>query len=238
MDNRSQRERDQVAADILKLEKEQKKLRKTLKGSGEFDPYAPGAEVPRADAVVALPDLAPAALAILAIVASKGRAHAYEVVREAYGRGGALGASESSIYRYLKDLVDKGLLSAVAARKGKRNVSAYLVTDRAERALSGWVLAELDDRPDLSHAEVISKVRAAKLVPRTVARVALKKHAADIADDLEDLAYEERQARRSADWDDVLKLEFELRQNLMRAFVKFAEDARELFARDAGDDGD
>jgi DNA-binding PadR family transcriptional regulator len=199
------------------------------------DAYLPGTEIRNLGSAPE-EDPSPIACAVLAIIAAKGRVHAYEVVREVRQRGGVLGASESTIYRALKELSVGGYATAVKARKGDRLVDAYLLTDRGERALERWVLRAIDDAPDLTHAEVIAKVRAARKVPKSIAHLALKNYVEELNDFLPDLAWEERQARRDVDWDEVLELEYRLRADLTRAFLEFAQRARDLFDTSVGVD--
>jgi DNA-binding PadR family transcriptional regulator len=152
--------------------------------------------------------------------------HAYEIVKAVRERGGALGSSESTIYRELKKLAADGYLEEVAGevKSTKRPVVVYRQTLLGVTALSEWVETPVRT-PEVDISELIPRMRAARLVPAKAVLRSLRPLSVFLEDDLDALRILERQAKKSGDWDTLMELEFELRRQLLRTYSDWNDHA-------------
>jgi DNA-binding PadR family transcriptional regulator len=161
--------------------------------------------------------------ALLTLIHRMGRVtHAYEVVKIVRERGGALGSSESTIYRELKNLARHGYLEAVAGevKTSKRPVVAYRSTPLGAQALREWLETEVEF-PQVDTSELIPRIRAARLVPAQAVLLSLQTLQEDFEGELDRLRWLERQARKSGDWDTVTDLEFQLKRQLVETYSEW-----------------
>jgi DNA-binding PadR family transcriptional regulator len=122
-------------------------------------------------------------------------------------RGGALGRSESQIYRELKALAAAKYLdeqSAEVVSSGRR-VAAYYPTPAGFQALEAWAQTEVEP----------PRVDVSEIIPRIL----------QLEDDLAALNRNERDAKREGELDDLTALEFELQRQLIRTYQLWTESA-------------
>jgi DNA-binding PadR family transcriptional regulator len=169
----------------------------------------------------------PLGYALLTLVIAISRpTHGYEIVKAVRQRGGALGYSESQIYRELRTLAASGYLQQEPGEliATKRRIATYTRTRLGVEALMEWAETPVGS-PRVDVSEVIPRIRAARLVsPRSVMR-GLAPLREQLEDQLEELRVHERQAKRNGEWDDLMELEFDLERLLINVYEHWSERA-------------
>jgi DNA-binding PadR family transcriptional regulator len=170
----------------------------------------------------------PLGYALLTLVVAEGReTHGYQIVKAVRERGGALGYSDSQIYRELKTLAANGYLEIAPGEiiKTKRPVATYNRTPLAFEVLKQWVESPVG-RPEVDVSEVIPRIRAARLVSARSVLWGLQWLPELLDDELEALRLHERHARREYDWNPLMELEFDLQRRLIHAYAQWTERAQ------------
>jgi DNA-binding PadR family transcriptional regulator len=174
------------------------------------------------------PTLTRLGFALLSLIAGESHVvHAYEVVSTIALRGGALGYSESQIYRELRKLADDGYLQqrTAAIKTNDRRVVAYNRTEAGMRAMRVWAATPGEVAPRADISEVVPRLRAAGVLPAKIVLEGLRPLKDLLEDEIEELRIVEREMKRDSTWTTLIGTEFDVQRDVFEAHLHGLERA-------------